>query len=132
VAVSSDPRNFRIPMPDSVATLPFVDIRASLMRLRDGYDIEELPAETSNDGSTPLRHLRATKRNSSIKGPKAVSIWFHPTAHTIVKIRLEQVHLQGNPEPRVMTISLLSRQPLPENWFDHQSHHPSDSLIESY
>jgi hypothetical protein len=132
VAVSSDPRNFRIPMPDSVATLPFVDIRASLMRLRDGYDIEELPAEKSNDGATSLRHLLAMKRHSSTKGPKAVSIWFHPTTHTIMKIRLEQVHLQGNPEPRVMTLSLLSRQPLPEKWFDHQSHHPSDSLIESY
>ena len=81
---------------------------------------------------TPIqwRVLRAVKIDSATKGPKGVSIWFHPTTHLLGRVRFDQVHLQGRPEPRRMTISLISQQPLPANWFDHDAHHAPDTPVE--
>ena len=130
VLVGSNRSDFRVPMPENLAAIPFVDIRLSLTNLRHGYQIEELPAETLDDATTPWRHLRTTKLDPATRGPKAVSIWFHPTTHLIGRIRFEQIHLQGRPEPRRMTLSLISHQPLPSDWFDHEAHHAPDTPIE--
>jgi len=131
VLVSTDPGAFRIPMPENLATIPLVDIRASLTGLRVAYQIEELAAERlAEDDPTRWRHLRARKIDRATKGPKTVSIWFHPATNLIGRIRFEQMHLQGRPEPRCMTMSLVSHQPLPANWFDHDAHHAPDTPIE--
>lgn len=131
VLVSFDPGDFRVPMPESLAAIPFVDIRASLAGLRQGYRIEELQPEMLGSGDSTLwRHLRATKIDPSTKGPKAVSIWFHPATRLIGKIRFEQVHMQGRPEPRRLTMLLVNHEPLPANWFDHGAHHASDQPVE--
>jgi hypothetical protein len=131
VLVSSDPGAFRIPMPENLATVPFVDIRLSLTSLRHAYQIEELAAEKlAQDDPTPWRHLRARKIDRATQGPNVISIWFHPTTNLIGKIGFERMHLQGRPEPRRMTIALTSRQPLPANWFDHDAHHSPDTPIE--
>jgi len=131
VLVSSDPKAFRIPMPENLATIPLVDIRLSLTSLRHGYELEELPPEGLDDGSSTLwRHLRARKIVPATKGPNAVSIWFHPTTSLIGRVDFEQVHMQGRPEPRQMTISLVSTEPLPANWFEHAAHHAPDAVLE--
>ncbi len=128
VLVSSSPGAFRIPMPEDLATVPFVDIRASLAMLRRGYQIEELPAEQlGTDDPTLWRHLRARKIDRKAQGPNAISIWFHPETNIVGQIRFEQMHMQGRPEPRCMTITLTSRAPLPADWFDHQAHHAPDA-----
>jgi hypothetical protein len=131
VLVSSTPGAFRIPMPENLATVPLVDIGATLAGLRHAYQVVELPAEKlTNDDPTRWRHLQARKIDSATKGPKVVSIWFHPTTNLIGRIQFEQMHLQGRPEPRWMTIALVARQPLPANWFDHEAHHSPDLPIE--
>ena len=131
VQVSSDPGAFRIPMPENLATVPFVDIRLSLTSLRNTYQIEQLAAEKlTADDPTPWRHLRARKIDPAAKGPQTVSIWFHPVTNLLGRICFEQIHLQGRPEPRGMTITLVSRRPLPAGWFDHQAHHPADPPVE--
>ncbi len=128
VLVSSSPGAFRIPMPEDLATVPFVDIRASLAMLRRGYQIEELPAEQlGTDDPTLWRHLRARKIDRKAQGPNAISIWFHPETNIVGQIRFEQMHMQGRPEPRCMTITLTSRAPLPADWFDHRAHHAPDA-----
>jgi hypothetical protein len=131
ILVSSSPSAFRIPMPENLATVPFVDIRATLTSLREAYQIVELPAErlASNDPAQ-WRHLQARKIDPATKGPKVVSVWFHPTTNLIGRIQFEQMHLQGRPEPRRMTIALVAHQPLPANWFDHDAHHSPDTPIE--
>lgn len=132
VLVSSDPYAFRIPMPESLATIPLVDIRLSLTSLRHGYQLDMLPDEKLDDGTSTLwRHLRAQKIDPATKGPKVVSIWYHPSTNLIGRIEFEQMHLQGRPEPRSMTISLVACQPLPDNWFEHAAHHPADTPVES-
>jgi len=131
VLLSNDPNTFRVPMPESMASVPFVDIRTSLNNLRRGYRLQELPEEPIlNDNPMRWRHLRAVKIDPVTKGPKSVSIWFDPTTHLICQLRFEQIHLQGRPEPRRMTIALISREPLPANWFGHDSHHPADAPVE--
>jgi len=130
VLVSRQPGAFRIPMPENLATIPFVDLRATLVDLHRGYRIEELPAERLDDDPTPWRHLRAKKIDPATKGPRAISIWFHPTTNLIGRIRFEQVNLQGRAQPRRLTISLAGTQALPANWFDHEAHHPPDRPVE--
>lgn len=123
VEVSSDPGAFRIPMPENLAAIPFADIRATLTSLREEFRVKELPAERlDGKGGTLWRHLQAGKRGDS-KGPRQVSIWFHPTTNLIGRIDFMQIRFQGRPEPRDVTISLVDQQPLPANWFDHDAHH---------
>ncbi len=131
VLVSSDPSDFRLPMPESLATIPFVDVRSTLLDLRYGYDIKEGPAEPlSADDPTQWRHLHARKIDPVTKGPRAISIWFHPTTSLIGQIRFEQVNLQGRQQPRRMTISLVSTRTLAADWFDHGAHHAPETTVE--
>jgi hypothetical protein len=134
VLVSQSPGAFRIPMPENLATfatVPFVEIGDTLTGLRHAYQVRELAAERlTEDDPTQWRHLEARKIDPATKGPKVVSVWFHPTSSLIGQIRFEQMHFQGRPEPQRMTISLLAHQPLPANWFDHAAHHSPDTPIE--
>jgi hypothetical protein len=131
VLVSSDPGEFRIPMPENLATIPLVDLRSSLVSLRRGYQLEELAAEKLDDHTTTLwRRLRATKLDAATKGPETVWLWYHPTTNLLGRVQFDGIRLQGKPEPRQMTIRLVSTQPLPANWFEHSAHHTADVPIE--
>jgi hypothetical protein len=131
VLISDDPTQFRLPVPENLATIPLVDLRSSLTELRHGYRLEERAPESLDDGGPVLwRHLRAEKIDSATKGPRAISLWFHPTTHLIGRVRFEQMHWQGRSQPGQLTVSLVSTQPLPAGWFDHDAHHAADVPVE--
>jgi hypothetical protein len=131
VLVSSDPSAFRIPMPENMASIALGEVRSSLASLRTGYALIELPPERLGDRSPELwRCLRASKLDPSTKGPKTVSIWFDPKTYVIGRIEFDQIHFQGRPEPRRLTMLLISSGTLSPDWFDHNAHHAPAAPME--
>jgi len=121
--------------------LEYLDRQVERISQRDGDCWDEklaalrecmaaLPETHRQTISLRWQHLRAQKLDPATKGPKVVSIWYHPSTNVIGRIEFEQIHLQGRPEPRCMTISLVACQPLPDNWFEHGAHHPADTPVE--
>ena len=130
VQVSDDPNKFRVPMPQNVAPIPFVDIKTSLTQLREGYEIEELPAESPPNAHGAIWScLRAQKRDPSQRGPKEISIWFHPKTHVLGRIVFDRVHLQGRGELYRMTIELIEQEELGQDFFEHEAHHDADCQV---
>jgi len=124
VLVSDDPHAFRIPLPQDVAQIPFVDIKATLLRLREGYRIEPLPDEPlDSDPTTLWKRLRAEKIRPSQKGPKWITIWYHPQTYVLGRLVLERLHMQGRPELKRLAITLIDESPLRADWFEHTAHH---------
>lgn len=131
VLLSSDPGEFRIPMPENLAAIPLVDLRSSLVDLRRGYRLEDLPAQTLDDGTMTLWHrLRARRLDAATKGPETVWLWYHPTTNLLGRIEFDGIYLQGRLEPQRMTIRLVSTASLPDNWFEHSAHHAANTPIE--
>ena len=133
VLVSDDPARFRIPMPEDLAAVLSLDMKATLERIRDRYGVEHLGGEALGDetGGPAWTHLRATKRDHEVRGPKVVELWSHPDSGLLRRIVFENVKVQGQPTPRHITIDLVSQTPLPADWFTHQAHHPADAVVES-
>ena len=130
VLVSNDPSEFRIPMPEDMAAIPLAGIRLCLSRLRSGYELKELAAEAVVEGSSVRCATGREQDRFRHERAETVSIWFHPTTNAVGKIEFDQIHFQGRPEPRRMTMTLVSSEPLPADWFEHAAHHPQQTPVE--
>ena len=116
---------------DGATPIPFVDIKTSLTQLREGYEIEQLPAEKP-DGAEGVawRRLEARKRNQSHKGPREIRLWIHPQTSVLGRVVFDHMHLQGRRELHRMTIELIEQVELAKDWFEHQTHHDLDRQVD--
>ncbi len=132
VLVSDDPTRFRIPMPEELSAVLSLDVRATLKRLRDEYDIEHLDPDALNDGpdSPAWTHLRASRRDRGGRGPKVIKLWSHPETGLLRRIVFENVKVQSQRTPRHVIIDLVNQKSLPADWFTHDAHHPGDATVE--
>jgi len=131
VLVSDDPTRFRIPMPEDLAGVLSLDMRATLDRIRDSYEVEYLGPRSFGEGTDRAwTHLRARKRDRRVRGPKVIKLWSHPDSDLLRRIVFENVKVQGQPTLRHIAIDLVSERPLPADWFTHSAHHPSGVPIE--
>lgn len=131
VLVSSGPQAFRIPMPEELAELLTLDFRATLVQIRDNYAVKYLDDGTVDHGEDlPWMYLSARKQNRNFKGPKNIRIWADTESGVLQRIEFVEIRLQGHAELKKLIIELVGENALPENWFTHESHHPSGVEIE--
>jgi outer membrane lipoprotein-sorting protein len=128
VLISSDPQAFRIPMPEELSELLTMDFRATLVQIRDNYEIRYLDeGEVPQGEGLSWMYLSARKRNRNFKGPKNIRIWADTETGILQRIELVDIRLGGQPQLKKMIIELAENEALPEDWFTHQSHHSSDA-----
>ena len=75
-------------------------------------------------------YLSARKRNMNFKGPKNIRIWADTETGILQRLEFVDIRLGGQPQLKKMVIELAENKALPEGWFIHQSHHPSDAQID--
>lgn len=131
VLVSNDLQAFRIPMPEELAGLLTLDFKATLVQIRENYEIKYLDnVQQEQEEGIAWMYLDARKQSNKFRGPRNIRIWAHSETGVLERIEFVDIRLQGQSEPRKLVIELINQNPLPGDWFTHQSHHPSDAEIE--
>ncbi|MFO0914881.1 MAG: hypothetical protein U0795_18120 [Pirellulales bacterium] len=131
VRVSTDLTRFSRDLPGHESSLPLTDIREGLERLRAAYQLEVLPAEASDDSvegaEEPIRRMIAVKKRG-FRGPRRVEITYSVSSGIIRQMRF--IEMPYGPERLTLTMTLVDRLPLGEDFFRHESHHDSSRRVE--
>ncbi len=130
VLVSSDPGAFPIPMPEELAALVSLDLKATLQRIQEHYRVkrrEESPPDGTQDGAT--LYLDAEKVSRGFHGPKNIELWSEAETGLLLRIEFADIPLEDYPFPVRLIIELTSQTPLADNWFTRQAHHAEDAEV---
>jgi outer membrane lipoprotein-sorting protein len=131
VLVSSDPQAFRIPMPPELAEILSLDLKSTLVHIRDHYTVKYLAgAPASQPTGRPLKYLDAVKTSRHFREPQNIEIWADAETGMLVRMEFAGIHLQGDPTPRRLIIDLKDQTQLPDAWFTHQAHHAEDAEVD--
>jgi hypothetical protein len=131
VLVSSDPQAFRIPMPPDLEAILALDLKATLLRIRDNYRVKFV--DETRDDRTQNRswiYLDADRRNRDFPGPKNIELWADSDTDILQRIEFADIRLQGDPAPKRLILELVDQNPFPDNWFTRQAHHSQDAKVD--
>lgn len=123
VSISDDPNAYRIPISDSATVFSFMDLHGSLRYLKDGYQIRSgKPVKEGAPSERRLSTLTARKRSKSVKGPPTVVIHYDPDSYLLMKVIVRDTRAQGFEGRVTVTMDLESRDLLPSDWFEPETH----------
>ncbi len=123
VRVSPDPTRFGRATFSAGGEVAFLDVRTQLSQIRSDYELSWLPDAT--DGT---RRLLASRQRPASGGPKEIELWFDPSEAVLRRMILRQLP-KGQGGPRSLELSLLSVDPLPDEYFRHEYHHAPDRPV---
>jgi hypothetical protein len=130
VRVSADLTRFNRDLPGHEHDFPLIQIERGLAQLQDAYDIQLLPIENSDDSAAedlPTRLLVAVKKRGH-RGPQRVEITYAVRTGKIRQLRF--IEMPYGPEHLTVRLTQEEERPLGPAFFDHQSHHASDRVVE--
>ena len=131
VRVSSDLARFSRDLPGHEHSMPLNNIQDGLERLREAYEVQLLPVEEQEDKASPddepSRLLVAVKKRS-YRGPKRVEITYSVPSGLIRQMRF--VEMPYGPQRLTLRVTLVEGRQLGETFFDHESHHGADRVVE--
>ncbi|MEI8021791.1 MAG: hypothetical protein WCH39_26510, partial [Schlesneria sp.] len=132
VRLSPDLARFSHDVPGHEHSMPLINIHDGLERLREAYEVQLLPVEEQEDKSgldeEPSRLLVAVK-NRSYRGPKRVEITYSVRSGLIRQMRF--VEMPYGPLRLTLRMTLVGEgEQLGESFFDHESHHADDRIVE--
>ena len=132
VRLSPDLARFSHDLPGHEHSMPLINIHDGLERLREAYEIQLLPVEEQEDKSSldeePSRLLVAVKKRT-YRGPKRVEITYLVRSGLIRQMRF--VEMPYGPQLLTLRMTLVEEgEQLGESFFDHESHHAADRIVE--
>jgi hypothetical protein len=131
VLVSNDPQAFRIPMPPELEAILSLDLKATLVHIRDHYKVKYLKDVMDNhENKSNLKYLDASKISRDFQGPKNIEIWADAQTGLLVRIEFADIHLEGDSSPKRLIIELVDQTQQPDNWFTRQAHHPENAQVD--
>ena len=129
VRVSHDLTRFNRDLPGHEHDFPLIEIKRSLTHLQQAYEIQLLPVENddeTNQGS-PTRLLVAVKKRGH-RGPRRVEIAYAVGTGQIHQLRF--IEMPYGPEHLTVRLTEEQNHELGSAFFDHQSHHTLDRVVE--
>lgn len=131
VRVSSDLTRFNRDLPGHESAMPLINIEDGLEQLRAAYEIQLLPVENGDfdarSDDEPLRLLVAVKKKG-FRGPRRVEITYTVATGQIRQMRF--VEMPYGPERLTLRLTLLEERNLGTLYFDHDSHHAPERIVE--
>jgi len=110
-------------IPDHISSLLFLDLRDMLHQIEAQYALSGPSAGTLDDGQTPTQYYRAERIGRRDRMPRRIEFWVDPLTHELQQIVCTGVHFRGPGRQRyTLRITLVSTEPLPEEWFTQQAH----------
>ena len=128
VRISQDLNRFRGGMPGNQHSIPFINIHEDLENIRTAYDISWLDSGETSEANPELGCLVAEKKSFEHRGPKYIEIWFDKESGTIHELFLNKLG-RYKPGPESILLELVDESPLPQDFFDHTTHHDSDREV---
>jgi len=132
VLVSNNPEAFRVPMPPELAAILSMDLKETMLHIRDHYKIkylEDIPDEQGRDNSRT--YLDAAKIRRDFPGPQNIELWADSNTGLLLRIEFADIHLEGDPSGKRLIIELVNQDRLSDDWFTRQAHHPKDAEVDS-
>jgi hypothetical protein len=109
-------------MPQNLSETVFSDLPSTLLRLRNGYNLEMTePASLTSDGPT-LRRVIGRRKSRDVRGPETIEIWADSKTAMPQRIVFDQGKFQGSTLPRRLTLDLTSESTLSPDWFAPGAH----------
>lgn len=131
VLISNNPEAFRIPMPPELEAILSLDLKATLLHIRDHYKVKYLKDVTDDQSrKNSLKYLDASKISNDFPGPKNIEIWADAETGLLLRIEFADIHLEGDPSLKRLIIELVNQTPLSDDWFTHHAHHPQDTEVD--
>lgn len=125
VFVSAKGRHFRRVLPVEIETpLPLLQISSILLRLKDDYDVEFGEAE----GELTTLHARRTRAAGNRDQP--VEIRLAVRADGVVQRLVMRWEDPEPGRPSKATLRHLGDRPLPDDFYEHASHHSGRPVID--
>ena len=128
--VSTDLNRFNRDLPGHESGIPLINIEEGLEQLRGSYDVQLLPIERDDpdvQSDESLRLLVAVKKKG-FRGPRRVEITYAVATGQIREMRF--VGMPYGPEKLTLRLTLLEEQDQDALFFDHESHHARERIVE--
>ena len=105
--------------------LPDPHISSLINFLANQFDLDLLPSEPLPDAGNVLwQRVRGVRREVQADRPQLVELWSHPETGVARKLVFEwQRHSDQLGVARI-TFDLLSEDPMPDSWYEADSHQP--------
>ncbi len=130
VHVSTDLSRFRGGMPGNQQDMPFLNIHASLSRLKIGYDVELMEQQDTAADGTVFSMLSCVRKSDDVRGVKRVDVWFDAESGTVHKMLLDGLP-RGRGGPKSVMLELIDQSELPDKFYSHESHHEAERRVKS-
>jgi hypothetical protein len=130
VRVSSDVHRFDRDLPGHETSVPLSNLHEGLQQLKLAYKLTFSalgPEEFLPDDGHEARLLVAVKKPKE-RGPQRVEIVYDLESGRILRIRF--IQMPYGPDRLDLRLSLVSEEELPDDFFNHTSHHTPDRQIE--
>lgn len=134
VRCSPDLNRFNRDLPGHEHSMPLVDVRDGLERLRAAYDIALLPggADDAEDGepgaSVDPQGLLVAVKKPGFRGPRRVEIAYSAGSGSIRQMRF--VGMPYGPDRLTLRLTLVEERSFSPGFFDHGFHHAPDRPVE--
>jgi hypothetical protein len=125
VLVSTNPEAFRVPMPPDLAAILSLDLKATLLHIRDNYKVKYLKNVASGK-----KYLDASKINRDFPGPKNIEIWADSETGLLLRIEFADIRMEDEPSLKRVIIELADQKQLPDDWFTLKAHQPADAKVD--
>ncbi len=130
VLISNDLHAFRVPMPPELEKILSLDLKATLLHIRDHYKVKYVEDVTIDKTQTGLKYLDASKISRDFPGPKNIEILAEEKTGLLLRIEFADIHMEDDPSPKRLIIELENQNPLSDDWFTHEAHHPQNAKVE--
>lgn len=109
--------------PQTDLNLPMLHLHTMMERFAEDYQLRLLPSETEMDGNRSFRRVHGERTEQFVWGPDSIDLWANPANGNVERLVLRWDQEVLLPDGRKVTFTLSESEPLPENWFEHQTHH---------
>ena len=130
VRSSADLTRFHRDVPGHEHSMPLININVGLEQLREAYEVQLRPIQNPDDPAAepePSRLIVAVRKPGN-RGPQRVEVTYSVRNGLIRQMRF--VEMPYGPERLTLRMTLVNEQPLAADFFNHESHHGSDRIVE--
>lgn len=129
VRVSSDLTRFSHDLPGHEHSFPLLNIAEGLHELEQAYALNISTEKNNGIVDDSEQWIVATQRSTGHKGPKRVEIKYNIARGQISCLRFIEMPYGPDRIP-VLELECVQTQNLPQDFFDHTSHHAPDRSVE--
>ncbi len=127
VRYSHDLMRFNRDLPGHEYSLPINNLQDGLVALRTAYDLSVVSEENAELNSESTKRMIAVRKPGFL-GAAQIEVTYFESTSQIYELRF--IEMPYGPENVTLSMRLVEERDLPADYFDHQSHHDPQRIVE--